>query len=97
MHLSDIFWLILGIFGIKVLIFDEVLRFSQKLSTLNDAFYDQKGKIGDLPDFYSFRLVSLISCCRYLWVLQCCLIYFLFIQVVYKAHQYQGNFPLKFH
>ena len=38
MHLSDIFWLILGIFGIKVVIFDEVLRFIQKISTLNDAF-----------------------------------------------------------
>ena len=38
MHLSDIFWPILGIFGKNFLICYEFLRFKRKISTLYNAF-----------------------------------------------------------
>ena len=38
MHLSDLFWPMLGIFGKEFLMFDEILRFNQKISTLNYVF-----------------------------------------------------------
>ena len=38
LHLSDLFWPMLGIFGKEFLIFDEFSRFNQKISTLNNAF-----------------------------------------------------------
>ena len=62
MHLSDIFWPILGILGKNVLIFDEFLRFNRKISTLNNARV-KKGNIGDFPNFNSFRLASLLAVC----------------------------------
>ena len=41
------------------MIFDEFLRFSMKISTLNYFFRVKKGNIGDLPNFDFFRLASL--------------------------------------
>ena len=38
LHLSDLFWPMLGISGKEFLTFDEFLRFNEKISTLNNAF-----------------------------------------------------------
>ena len=54
--------------------FDESvsLRFSVKISALNNFFKVKKGNIGDLPDFDFFKLASLTVFCltRYVRELQ---------------------------
>ena len=54
-HFPDIFWQIFCQLG-KYFdwIFDELLRFSLKISTLNNFLGVKKGNIGDLPDFDFF-------------------------------------------
>ena len=50
-HLSDIFWPILGIFGKTFLILDEFSRFNRKTSTLNNATEGQKRQNQQSPEF----------------------------------------------